>query len=110
AVREIRLDFASELVELDAAPVTRAFLASLLRDVSARVNIVNAFLIAEERGIMVTTSYVRGGEPGWAIRVRVLGESGKHTVAGAIFGSTGGKREGRITEINDFRLEAIPHG
>ena len=110
AVREIRLDFAGELVELDAAPVTRAFLAALLRDVSARVNIVNAFLIAEERGIIVTTSYVRGGEPGWAIRARVIDESGEHTVAGAVFGSTGGRREGRITEINDFRVEAIPHG
>jgi D-3-phosphoglycerate dehydrogenase len=49
AVREVRLEFAGELVELDAAPVTRGFLAGLLRDVSARVNVVNAFLIAEER-------------------------------------------------------------
>src|SRR5205809_1993153 len=69
AVREVRLEFAGELVELDAAPVTRAFLAGLLRDVSARVNVVNAFLIAEERGIKVTTSYVRGrSDSGPAIR------------------------------------------
>jgi len=40
AVREVRLEFAGELVELDAAPVTRGFLAGLLRDVSARVNVV----------------------------------------------------------------------
>ena len=59
AVREVRIEFAGELVELNAAPVTRAFLAGLLRDVSARVNAVNAFLIAEERGIKVTTSYFR---------------------------------------------------
>src|SRR5258705_4941054 len=38
AVREVRLEFAGELLEIDAAPVTRAFLAGLLRDVSARVN------------------------------------------------------------------------
>ena len=54
AVREVRIEFAGELVELNAAPVTRSFLAGLLRDVSARVNAVNAFLIAEERGIKVT--------------------------------------------------------
>src|SRR5437660_6572070 len=59
AVREVRLEYAGEVVELDAAPVTRAFLAGLLRDVSARVNVVNAFLIAEERGIGVTASYKR---------------------------------------------------
>ena len=51
-----KLEFAGEMVELNAAPVTRSFLAGLLRDVSARVNAVNAFLIAEERGINVTTS------------------------------------------------------
>ncbi|HYG78760.1 MAG TPA: phosphoglycerate dehydrogenase, partial [Pyrinomonadaceae bacterium] len=61
AVREVRLEYAGEVVDLDAAPVTRAFLAGLLRDVSARVNVVNAFLIAEERGISVTASYTRAG-------------------------------------------------
>src|SRR6185312_7172255 len=59
AVSEVRIEYAGEIVDIDAAPVTRAFLAGLLRDVSARVNVVNAFLIAEERGIKVTTTYVR---------------------------------------------------
>src|ERR1700755_1292079 len=59
AVSEVRIEFAGEIVDMDAAPVTRAFLAGLLRDVSARVNVVNAFLIAEERGIKVTTTYIR---------------------------------------------------
>src|ERR671938_667000 len=58
-VREVRIEFAGEIADMDAAPVARAFLAGLLRDVSARVNVVNAFLIAEERGIKVTTTYVR---------------------------------------------------
>src|SRR6266550_6503753 len=62
AVRDVRLEFAGELVGTDAAPVTRAFLAGLLRDVSARVNVVNAFVIAEERRIAVTTSYVRSSD------------------------------------------------
>jgi D-3-phosphoglycerate dehydrogenase / 2-oxoglutarate reductase len=110
AVREVRLDFAGELVELDAAPVTRAFLAGLLRDVSARVNIVNSFLIAEERGITVTTSYVRSSGDAPAIRTRVVCKAGEHTACGTVFGIAGGGREGRITEINDFRIEAIPRG
>src|SRR6266496_6380141 len=53
AVREIRLEYSGEIVDVDAAPVTRSFLAGLLRDISARVNIINAFVIAEERGITV---------------------------------------------------------
>ena len=62
AVREVRIEYAGEMVDLNAAPVTRSFLAGLLRDVSARVNAVNAFLIAEERGITVTTSYLRAAD------------------------------------------------
>lgn len=110
AVREVRMDFAGEMVELDAAPVTRAFLAGLLRDVSARVNVVNAFVIAEERRIAVTTSYRRGGEMAQAIYTRVIGEGGEHSASGTVFGIADGGRKGRITEINGFRIEAIPRG
>jgi D-3-phosphoglycerate dehydrogenase len=111
AVREVRLEFAGELVELDAAPVTRGFLAGLLRDVSARVNVVNAFLIAEERGIKVTTSYVRSRtDSGPAIRTCVVSDTSEQTLAGSVFVYGGEAREGRITEINGFHIEAIPHG
>jgi D-3-phosphoglycerate dehydrogenase len=111
AVREVRLEYAGEVAELDAAPVTRAFLAGLLRDVSARVNVVNAFLIAEERGISVTASYKRAGsdfDP--AIRTSVMTIGGEQRVAGTLFRSGGSGGDGRITEINGFRIEAIPHG
>src|SRR5258707_5673063 len=91
AVREVRLEYAGEIVDLDAAPVTRAFLAGLLRDVSARVNVVNAFVIAEERRIAVTTSYRRGGEMAQAIYTRVIGEAGEHTASGTVFGIAGGR-------------------
>ncbi len=111
AVREVKLEFAGEIVELNAAPVTRSFLAGLLRDVSARVNAVNAFIIAEERGINVTTSYFRAGTdfvP--SIRTRVLGNEVEQSLAGAIFGFGEQTREGRITEIDAFHIEAIPQG
>jgi D-3-phosphoglycerate dehydrogenase len=49
-VSKVVIEYAGELAEKDAAPVTRAFLAGLLKDVSARVNVVNALHIADERG------------------------------------------------------------
>jgi D-3-phosphoglycerate dehydrogenase len=109
AVREVRIEYAGEIAEMDAAPVTRAFLAGLLRDMSARVNVVNAFLIAEERGITVTTSYrhAGAGEMAPAISSRVATSAGAQTVSGAMFGRAG---EGRITEINGFHVEAVPAG
>ena len=108
--RQVRLEFAGELVEVDAAPVTRAFLAGLLRDISARVNIVNAFVIAEERGIAVTTSYVRGSTAASAIRTAVASSRGEQTTSGSVFTTAEGYRQGRITRIGGFRIEAIPRG
>ncbi|HEY0006049.1 MAG TPA: phosphoglycerate dehydrogenase [Pyrinomonadaceae bacterium] len=108
AVREVRIEYAGEVAQMDAASVTRAFLAGMLRHVSARVNVVNAFLIAEERGIAVTSAYKRAAaDSAPAIATRVLTTGGEQTVSGALFGPA---QDGRITEINGFRLEAIPHG
>ncbi|HVQ36557.1 MAG TPA: phosphoglycerate dehydrogenase [Pyrinomonadaceae bacterium] len=111
AVREVRIEYAGEIVDQNAAPVTRAFLAGLLRDVSARVNAVNAFLIAEERGITINTSYLRSASDSVpSIRSRVVTSGGEQSLAGTLFGYGEQAREGRITEINGFHIEAIPHG
>jgi D-3-phosphoglycerate dehydrogenase len=109
-VSEVRLEFAGEIVDIDAAPVTRAFLSGLLRDVSARVNVVNAFLIAEERGIKVTTTYVRtSGDKTPALHTEIRAGGSSQNLAGNLL-AYGQTREGRITEIDGFHLEAIPHG
>ena len=111
AVSEVRIEYAGDIVDIDAAPVTRAFLAGMLRDISARVNVVNAFLIADERGIKVTTTYVRtGGDMLPAIRTEITAGQSKHSLAGTLFGYGEQRREGRITEIDGFNLEARPHG
>lgn len=111
AVSEVRLEYSGELVDLNAAPVTRAFLAGLMRDVSARVNAVNAFLIAEERGIAVNTSYLRSSTDSVpAIRTRVITNANEYSLAGTLFGYGDQARQGRITEIHGFHIEAIPHG
>src|ERR1044072_6979564 len=111
AVSEVRLEFAGEIVDVDATPVTRAFLAGLLRDVSARVNVANALLIAEERAIKVTSAYVRasaGVAP--AIRTEISTKQATRSLAGTLFGYGEQRREGRITEIDGFYLEATPKG
>ncbi|HYN86797.1 MAG TPA: phosphoglycerate dehydrogenase [Pyrinomonadaceae bacterium] len=109
-VREVKIEYAGEVAEQDAAPVTRAFLAGLLRNMSARVNVVNAFHIAEERGIAVTASYKRGASAGDltpAVRARVVTAAGERSAAGALFGP---QSDGRVTELDGFRIEAIPAG
>ncbi|MEQ1923771.1 MAG: phosphoglycerate dehydrogenase, partial [Pyrinomonadaceae bacterium] len=107
AISNVRLEYTGALAATDAAPITRAFLAGLLRDVSARVNVVNALLIAEERGITVTASYTTAGKTVNAdIRTAVISGDGEQTASGLVFAN----REGRITEIGGFSIEAVPHG
>ncbi|MBA3256017.1 MAG: phosphoglycerate dehydrogenase [Pyrinomonadaceae bacterium] len=111
AVREVRIEYAGEIVDLNAAPVTRSFLAGLLRDVSARVNAVNAFLIAEERGITINTTYLRSATDSVpAIRTHVVTSTSEQSLSGTLFGFGEQARQGRITELNGFHIEAIPHG
>lgn len=105
SIAEIRLEYAGELADKTTAPITRAFLAGLLRDVSARVNAVNASLIAEERGIEVivqTSNTTKPGSPD--IRTVVRTNDGEQVVAGRVF--AGG--ESRITEIGSFSIEVGP--
>jgi D-3-phosphoglycerate dehydrogenase len=111
AVREVKIEYSGEIVDLNAAPVTRSFLAGLLRDVSARVNAVNAFLIAEERGIAINTTYVRSASDSVpAIRTHVLTSASEQSLSGTLFGYGEQSRQGRITELNGFPIEAIPQG
>lgn len=105
-IREVKLEYPGELAEKDAAPVTRAFLAGLLRDVSARVNVVNALHIAEERGIGITTSYTQSKRANFDIRTVVSSQQGEQTASGMVFANG----EGRITEIGNFSIEAVPSG
>lgn len=107
AISNVRLEYTGALATNDAGPVTRAFLAGLLRNVSSRVNVVNALLIAEERGISVTTSYTTAGKTVNAdILTSVTSTDGEQTASGLVFANG----EGRITAIGSFSIEAVPHG
>lgn len=106
-ISEVRLEFTGELATRDATPVTRAFLAGLLRDVSTRVNVVNAMLIAEERGVRITTSYSaseRGADAD--IKAVVIYADGEQSLAGRVFANG----EGRIVRLGEFPIEAVPSG
>ena len=105
-ISAVRIEFSGELAEKDAAPVTRAFLAGLLKDVSARVNVVNAMHIAEERGIKLTTSYTQTKRSNYDIRTIVSSGNNDQTASGMVFANG----EGRITEIGNFSIEAVPSG
>ena len=70
----------------DVKPVTQAVLSGLLSPVIERVNMVNAAIVAEERGIKVTESVSRRARD-FASIIRVVGHRrARERVAGALFG------------------------
>jgi D-3-phosphoglycerate dehydrogenase len=106
-IREVAIEYSGEVTEHDVKPITQAVLAGLLGPVIERVNMVNASIVAEERGIKVTESLSRRARDfASLIRARATTSAGESEVAGALFG----RREGRIVRINGFNLEAIPKG
>lgn len=106
AIEEIEIVYSGEVAEHRVAPITIAVLKGLLESVTDRVNMVNAPVIAQERGIKVIESKAsRTRDFASAITTRVRG-CVERLIAGAVF--QGGQP--RIVRIDDFMLEAIPEG
>jgi D-3-phosphoglycerate dehydrogenase len=106
-VDEVQVNYSGEVADLDVRPITQAVLTGLLKQVSARVNQVNASLIAEERGLRVTESKARAAQDFTTlIEVVVRNDKGESRVAGTLFG----RGEGRIVVIDTYRFDAVPEG
>jgi D-3-phosphoglycerate dehydrogenase len=106
-VSEVQITYSGEVAERDVNPITRSILTGMLARVSARVNQVNAMLIAEERGLRVVESRVRASSDFTSlIEVIVRGDNGESRVAGALFG----RSEPRLVGIDAHRIEAVPEG
>lgn len=108
AIRSVDVTFSGELVEHDVQPVTRAVLVGLLQPVLAHgVNYVNAPYTAEQRGIRVTESKSAGSED-YAnyLQVEVVDTAGTRRVGGTVLG----RRDLRIREIDQFRIDLQPEG
>ena len=105
-IDEIEIEYAGDVAELRVAPITIAVLKGLLETVTDRVNMVNAPVIARERGIKVIESKSsRPTDYASTVTTRVRGCVDR-LIAGAIFHGV----QPRIVRIDDFILEAIPEG
>ena len=106
-VTEVQINYSGDVAELDVRPITQAILTGLLKGVSARVNQVNASVIAEERGLHVTESKALTAQD-FTNLIEVVVKNNKQgsRVAGSIFG----KGELRIVAIDSYRLDAVPEG
>ncbi|RMD82635.1 MAG: phosphoglycerate dehydrogenase [Candidatus Dadabacteria bacterium] len=105
---EVRIEYLGEAAEIDFRPVNAAVLKGLLACVmEPPVNVVNAPILAEERGIKVVDVRSRQAT-GFsnAIRVRFSASDGSRLIEGAVFG----RDIIRLVRFDDFHFEAIPEG
>ncbi len=107
-LKAVELEYSGKTAEGRTGLYTAAALEGLLfSSLGGRVNLVNAPVVARERGIRVVETSARAGEDYTAlIRLRVETAAGTASLAGAIFG----KREPRVVEIDGIGIEAIPQG
>jgi D-3-phosphoglycerate dehydrogenase len=105
-IDQIEVEYSGDAAQLNVAPITVAVLKGLLESVTDQVNMVNAPVLAQSRGIKVIESKSNtSSDFTSSITTRVKGCLDR-LVEGAIF--HGGQP--RIVRVDDFMLEAIPEG
>ena len=95
------------VAELNPKPITSAVLSGFLKTQTATVNMVNAPLIARDRGVEVREVRTeREGDYHTLLRVSVRTGDGERSVAGTLFGD----QAPRLVELFGVKIEADLQG
>jgi len=108
AIRRAELQYRGEVARRSTRLVTAAFAAGLLEyRLAQNVNIVNAELLARERGIeIVEQSSAKKGDFSTLIRAEVLTEKKGYTAAGTLFGN----QYLRLVQLGPYHLDTFMDG
>ncbi len=102
-LRRVTIEYEGLAAQLNQRPLSAAVLAGLLGPMMTGANMVNAPVLARERGIDVAeTVHDRPSEYQTLVRVTITTDDNTRTVAGTLFA---GSRP-RIVEIKGIRVEA----
>lgn len=102
-LRSVTIEYEGHAADINARPVTSHLLEALLSPLFVGVNMVNAPILARERGIDVTeTRHERSDHFQTLIRLSFATETGLHGVAGTLFAHD----RPRIVEIDGIPVEA----
>ncbi|MBB5518187.1 phosphoglycerate dehydrogenase [Amphiplicatus metriothermophilus] len=107
SIRAIEVVYAGAAAKLNTRPLTAAAVAGVLKPILSEVNVVNAPVIAKERGVAIAETYRDDAENFESvIRLRIVTERQDRAAAGALFGATP-----RIVNIKGVEMEAgfAPH-
>jgi len=99
----VHIEFQGHVAGLNTRPLTAIVLEGLLRPLIANVNMINAPVIARQRGIEVRETRDEGtGDYQTMIRVTVTTEKRSRDVAGTLFADN----RPRIVQVKGIKLEA----
>lgn len=102
-IKSVKIEYEGEVATLNIKPVTSVIIKGLLAPSVDSVNMVNAPMVAKERGISVSeVKHERKGDYQSLIKVTVVTEKGEQYVAGTLFG----EGSPRIVEVGSVKLEA----
>ena len=107
-VERVEVVVAGQVARRDPELIGRAVLKGLLERVTAQaVNLVNAHLVARERGLQVTVETDEDAASGYTnlVMVRTQAGAGRKIIAGTVFDGVP-----RIVRLKDLHVEFIPEG
>jgi D-3-phosphoglycerate dehydrogenase len=106
-VKSVAVEVEGAAAQLNQKPITGAVLAGLMGTYSDTVNMVNAPVLAKDRGLDVReVRHEREGDYHTLVAVEVETSKGKRRVAGTLFGNTGP----RLVDIFGVEVEAELNG
>ena len=108
AVNAIEISYCGELSQLETGPVGRSVLRGLLQPILMEsVNLVNAPVIAESRGIRITESKSAAPENYTTLlTVKAKTDKGEIAIDGTLFG----RKDIRIVRIDGYQIDIVPEG
>jgi D-3-phosphoglycerate dehydrogenase len=108
SIRKATLQFRGDLAKRNTKLLSAAFTAGLLeKHMADSVNVVNAPVLARERGIeVVTTTSEHRGDFANLLHTEVETEQGKFIAAGTLFGD----RYLRLVQLGEYRLDSYLDG
>jgi len=108
AINSIEISYCGELSSLETGPVGRSVLKGLLQPILMEsVNLVNAPIIAESRGIRITESKSAAPEDYTSLlAVKVKTDKGDKSIDGTLFG----KKDIRVVRIDGYGIDIVPEG
>lgn len=107
-LQRVEVEYSGEITEYDLNPLTTLVVEGLLKPVlNSEVNMVNARVLAKQRGIKVAERR-EASDPDYnnKIRVKTISDRGERVVAGTFFR----QNDLRVVEIDGYHFDVVPHG